>query len=280
MRHVLTAKQIRDFEKYLILEERSDGTIRKYMRDIHFFCSFLPAAKEFHKETVINYKEFLRKTFAVSTANSMLAAINRLFTFLEWHDCRVKPFKQQRQIFRDKDKELSKAEYLRLLDAARASGNRRLFCLMQTLCGTGIRIYELCFITAEAVKSGEAMVTCKGKSRTVLLTKKLRHALMEYCRNCGISSGPVFITKTGKPMNRSNIWAEMKRLCADAHVDPGKVFPHNFRHLFAVSFYHLEKDIAKLADLLGHASIETTRIYIMESGADHLRQIERLGLVL
>lgn len=280
MEHLLTMQQISEYQRYLLLAERSLGTIQKYMRDIRCFFAFLPEGKELSKETVIAYKEHLAAQYAISTANSMLAAVNSLMSFAGWYDCRVKPFKQQRHIFRDKSRELSKAEYWRLLEAARANGNSRLFFIMQTLCATGIRISELQYITVEALSSGQASVNCKGKARVILLPKKLRRALGGYCKANHICSGPVFVTKSGRPVNRSNIWAAMKQLCQSARVDAGKVFPHNFRHLFAVTFYHLEKDIAKLADLLGHASIETTRIYIMESSAEHIRQVERLGLVL
>ncbi len=280
MTHILSDKHIEKFHHHLILEERSEGTIRKYLRDLRTFRGVLPGDKSVSKETVISYKEALAKKYAVSTANAMLAAVNGLFAFLGWYDCRVKPFKQQRRVFRDKARELTKAEYLRLLDAARAKENRRLFYLMQTLCATGIRISELRFITVDAARTGRAEVTCKGKTRPVLLPKKLCKELLRFCRQCGITFGPIFITRTGQPVNRSNVWAEMKKLCAHAGVDAQKVFPHNFRHLFAVTFYRLEKDIAKLADLLGHASIETTRIYIMVSGEEHIRQVERLGLVV
>ena len=280
MHRILTTDLIHDYERHLILEERSAGTIRKYMRDVLFFFSYLPASKSIDKKTVIQYKEHLAERYAVSTANSMLAAVNGLTAFAGWYECHVKPLKQQRRIFRSTDRELSKSEYLRLLNAAKARGNSRLFHLMQTLGTTGIRISELRYITVEAVKQGQAVVNCKGKIRTILLVKKLRRVLIGYCRENGLTSGPVFVTKTGRPMNRSNIWMEMKRLCDSAGVDAGKVFPHNFRHLFAVTYYHLEKDIAKLADILGHASINTTRIYIMESGAEHIRQMERLGLVV
>ena len=236
MRHIITLEDINNYERNLVLEERSTGTIQKYLRDVRTFYSYLPASKAFDKESVIAYKEYLNQKFAVSTANSMLAAINSLFSFLGWYECRVKPFKQQRRIFRDKNRELSKTEYLKLLDAAKEKGNRRLFYLMQTLCATGVRISELRFITAESVRSGKAEVDCKGKVRTVLLTKKLRRALTEYCKKCAISSGPVFVTKTGRAMNRSNVWTEMKRLCDSAGVDAQNVFPNNLRHLFAISF--------------------------------------------
>ena len=207
-------------------------------------------------------------------------ALNGLFSFLGWRDCRVKPFKQQRCIFRDKERELSEKEYLSLLKAAKQKGNQRLFYIMETLCNTGIRISELQFITAEAVWTGTAVVKCKGKQRKVLLPQRLRKELQRYCKRNKIASGAVFITRTGKPISRTNVWGEMKRLCKAACVEAKKVFPHNFRHLFAVSFYRLEKDIAKLADLLGHASIETTRIYVMETAESHIRQIERMRLCI
>lgn len=280
MKHKLNEETVKRYKKHLILEERSQGTIEKYERDITAFLRFLPEKKLVEKEVVLAYKEYLQKTYAISTVNSMLAAINSLFSFLGWHDCRVKPYKQQRQIFRDKSKELKKEEYFRLLQAAKRKGNTRLFYIMQTIGSTGIRISELAYITVEAVEQGQAVVRSKGKLRTVMLGQKLRDTLCKYCQKQGIEAGPVFVTQSGKPMDRSNIWGEMKKLCADAKVDGAKVFPHNFRHLFAVTFYNLEKDIAKLADLLGHASIQTTRIYIMESGAEHEKQVNRLGLVI
>lgn len=280
MKRILTHELIEDYKKHLRLEEKSPGTVEKYMRDIYHFLNFLPKDKIVDKETVVRYKEELPKCYAVNTANSMLAAVNSLFSFLEWYECRVKAFRQQRRIFRDKERELTKAEYFRLLNTAKAKGNERLFLIMETLCSTGIRISELTFITAEAVKSGKATVNCKGKIRMVLLNQRLRQGLAAYCKRQGISNGPIFITKSERPMNRSNIWAEMKKLCESAKVERSKVFPHNFRHLFAVTFYELEKDISKLADLLGHAGIETTRIYIMESCESHMRQVERMGLVI
>ncbi len=280
MCHILTMEQIQSYEKHLLLAERSTGTIAKYMRDIGFFWAFLPAVKELDKEIVIRYKEYLGNQYAVSTANSMLAALNSFFVFLGLPEYRVKPFKQQRCIFRDQEKELSKAEYLRLLETAKNKGNCRLFFIMETLCTTGIRISELQHITVEAVKKGQAWVSCKGKRRNILLPKRLCYDLKNYCQSNHIVTGSIFITKNGRPMNRSNIWTEMKKLCSSAGVDANKVFPHNFRHLFAISFYNLEKDIVKLADLLGHASIQTTRIYVMESSIAHMRQVERLGLVV
>ena len=280
MEHILTWEMMREYEKHLRLAEKSSSTIQKYLHDIRRFYEHLPRGKVFTKERVIAYKESLAEQYAISTANAILVALNGLFSFLGWFDCRVKPFKQQRCIFRDKERELSEKEYLSLLKAAKRKGNQRLFYIMETLCNTGIRISELQFITAEAVRTGTAIVNCKGKQRKVLLPQKLRKELQNYCKKNCITSGAVFITRTGKPISRTNVWGEMKRLCKAACVEAKKVFPHNFRHLFAVSFYRLEKDIAKLADLLGHASIETTRIYVMESAESHIRQIERMRLYI
>ena len=227
------------------------------------------------------WKDFLLQSgYAVATINSMLTAVNGFFRFMGWEECRVRPLRRQRRIFCDEKKELTKEEYFCLLSAAEERGNQRLYCILQTIAATGIRISELPFITAEALKAGRAEVNCKGKLRVIFLTKKLCRTLRQYCRQQGILSGSVFVTKSGRPVNRSNIWAEMKKLCESAGVAAEKVFPHNLRHLFARTFYRMEKDIAKLADLLGHTSIETTRIYLMESGREHERQIGRLGLVI
>ena len=280
MIYTMTNEQMRAFELHLRMEERSESTIEKYTCAVTAFYTFLPDEKAVTKEQLLAWKNQLCATLAASTVNVMLSALNSFFAFLCWNDLHIRQIKTQRRVYRDKERELTKEEYMRLLDAALKSGNLRLFYLMQTLAGTGIRVSELQYITAEAVQSGSAVVDCKGKQRTVLIPQKLRKALRAYCERVHIISGPIFITKSGRPLNRSNVWKEMRKLCAAAHVESRKVFPHNFRHLFAVTFYRLEKDIAKLADLLGHASINTTRIYIMESGAEHERQMERLGLVI
>ena len=278
--YTMSREQMQSFETCLRMEEHSESTIQKYASAITAFYSFLPSEKIATKERLLAWKEQISAAFAASTVNVMISAVNRFFAFLSWADLRIKQIRTQRRIYRDKERELTREEYMRLLNAARERGNLRLFYLMQTLAGTGIRISELRYITVEALGNGSAVVNCKGKQRIVLIPKKLRRALQSYCKQANITSGSVFITKNGKPLNRSNIWKEMRKLCSAAHVKPGKVFPHNFRRLFAVAFYKLEKDVAKLADLLGHASINTTRIYIMESGAEHERQIERLGLVV
>ena len=225
------------------------------------------------------YKKYLlEKNYTIRSINSMLASLNSLLTFLGWTDCKVKCLKQQKQIYCPEEKELTKAEYLRLLEAAKKDSQLQL--VMQTICGTGIRVSELRFFTVEAAKQGEAAVRCKGKSRTILIPGKLKRLLLSYAQKHNIRSGAIFLSRNGKPLNRSCIWAQMKRLCASAGVNPAKVFPHNLRKLFARTFYSIEKDIAKLADILGHSSIDTTRIYIMTTGTEHRKKMERLGLVV
>ena len=277
--YTMTNEQIVFFGDALRLEERCEATVQKYIGAVTAFFAFLPEDKPVSGETALAWKEEIGGKFSVSTVNVMISAVNRFFAFMSW-DIRVRQLKMQRRIFRDRDRELTKTEYIRLLNAAWKNDNLRLYYLMQTLGATGVRVSELRFITVEAVHAGKAVVDCKGKRREILIPKKLREKLLAYCKKAHITSGPVFVTRTGKPLNRCNIWKELQRLCAAAGVERRKVFPHNFRHLFAVTFYRVEKDIAKLADLLGHASINTTRIYIMESGAEHERRMEKLGLIV
>ena len=210
----------------------------------------------------------------------MLASINSLFAFLGWHDLKVKSLKLQQQVYCPEEKELTKAEYARLCRAAERKHNERLNLILQTICGTGIRVSELQFITVEAVKQGEAIVSCKAKTRSVFIVKELKQKLLRYAAKQNIKSGMIFVTRTGKPLSRTNIWREMKALCIEANVNPQKVFPHNLRHLFARVFYGIEKDIAKLADILGHSSINTTRIYIISTGTEHRKKMENMRLIL
>lgn len=275
----ITGKTIAEFRNYLILEERSASTIEKYTRDAKTFARFAEK-REVTKQLVIAYKKHLQETYAVRSVNSMLASINTLFAFLQWGDLRVKSLKLQQQIFCPEEKELSRAEYLRLCAAAVQKNNRRLYLLLQTICGTGIRVSELQCITVEAIRRGEVTVHCKAKTRTVFVVKELRKKLLRYAAAQNIKSGRIFVTKTGKPLSRSNIWREMKALCKKANVNPQKVFPHNLRHLFARVFYGMEKDIATLADILGHSSINTTRVYIISSGKQHRRRMENMHLIL
>ena len=277
---ILTEKLISEFSRYLKSEEKSQNTLEKYLRDANAFAGFLNGS-QVTKEKVITYKnKLLSENYAVRSVNSMLASLNSLFSFLGWQDCKVKSVKLQRQIYCSEEKELSKEEYARLCRAAEKKHNERLNLIIQTICGTGIRVSELKYITVEAVKCGEAVVSLKGKTRSVFIVKELRKKLLRYIAEQNIQSGSVFVTRTGKPISRTNIWREMKSLCNDAGVDPKKVFPHNLRHLFARAFYGIEKDIAKLADILGHSSIETTRIYIISTGAEHRRRMENMRLII
>lgn len=275
----LTSERITAYDLYLKAEERSPGTIGKYLRDVRAFARWL-AGRTVTKEAVAGWKAHLQEAnYAPVTINSMLAALNGLFRFLGWEECRVRFLKVQRRMFRDSSRELTRAEYERLLQTARARGQERLALLMETICATGIRVSEIKYVTAEAAQKGRAEISMKGKIRTILLPRKLCRKLMKYAKKQKIASGEIFLTGSGKSLSRRQIWAEMKRLCGYAGVEPSKVFPHNFRHLFATAFYKAYKDIVRLADVLGHSSIETTRIYLVTSGEEHVRQLERLGLV-
>lgn len=278
--HYLKEEIIQKFEKHLRDEEKSENTIEKYCRDIRAFSAFLDGNKV-AKETVIAYKsQLIEENYAVRSINSMLASLNSLFSFLGWNNCKVKSIKLQRQIYCSEEKELTKAEYMRLVNTAKQKGNERLNLLIQTICGTGIRVSELQFITVESVRCGEATVSLKGKTRPVFIIKTLQKKLLHYATEQGIRSGYIFVTRTGKPISRTNIWREMKSLCKQANVNSSKVFPHNLRHLFARTFYSIEKDIAKLADILGHSSINTTRIYIITTGNEHRRHMENMRLII
>ena len=272
-------KILQEFELYLRNEERSKATIEKYMRDVRCFVGFI-GSTEVSKQSVVDYKNKLGNSYAVASANSMIAALNSFLRFCGWHDLCVKQFRVQRQAYCSEEKELTRAEYIRLLEAANKKHNERLNLIIQTICGTGIRVSELQYITVEALGKGEAVVNCKGKNRRIFIVPELKKKLLRYVKEQKISSGAVFITRNGKPVSRNNIWKEMKALCEQAHVAPSKVFPHNLRHLFARTFYGIEKDIAKLADILGHASINTTRIYIVTTGAEHKRKMEHMRLII
>lgn len=268
---------IEQFKTYLIQEEKSPLTVEKYLRDVRFFLKWLNG-RMIIKAEVLSYKEALMESYAVASVNSMLSSLNCYLNFIGRADCQVKTIKQQRRTFCAAEKELTKQEYERLLAAAKEKP--RLCLLMQTICSTGIRVSEHRFVTVEAARLGYAEVRLKGKCRVVFLPKKLCKMLLNYARENKIRQGSIFVTSTGKPLNRCNIWAEMKKLCHTAGVSREKVFPHNLRHLFARTFYSLEKDIVRLADILGHSSINTTRIYTIESGWNHQRQIERMALLL
>ncbi len=267
------------FEDYLHGEERSDGTVEKYLRDLKQFARWLGGGAV-TKEAASSWKGHLAGNgYKPATINSMLSALNQFFLFSGWVECRVKYLRIQRQLFRSEQRELSREEYGRLLGAAQEHGRERLGLLLQTICATGIRVSEVRYITAEAVRSGRADIFLKGKIRTILLPGKLCRKLEKYARKQKIASGEIFLTRSGKSISRRQIWAEMKGLCALAGVAPSKVFPHNLRHLFARTFYRACRDVAKLADVLGHSSMETTRIYLVSSGVEHARQMDRLGLI-
>ena len=277
---ILTKVLLAKFKEHLILEERSGATIEKYCRDVAVFADYADG-DVVTKELAIAYKNKLKEGgYAVRSINSMLASINSLFAFLGWYDLKVKSIKVQQQIFCPEEKELTRAEYMRLVNTAKTKRNERLCLILQTICGTGIRVSELPFITVEAVRRSEATVTCKGKTRSVFIVRGLQKKLLRYAAEQGIQSGRIFITRSGSPVSRTNIWRDMKSLCAEAGVNPNKVFPHNLRHLFARVFYGIEKDIAKLADILGHSSINTTRIYIISTGTEHRRRMENMRLIV
>ena len=272
--------QLTAFERHLRLEEREPGTIEKYLRDVRAFAAWLEE-KPLDKEAAVAWKEHLLAAgFAPSTINSMLIAVNRFFRFQHWDELRVKTVRVQRRIFRSREKELTKEEYVRLLETARALGRERLALLMETICATGIRVSEVRYITVEAAQEGRAEIALKGKIRTILLPGKLRRKLLKYAKKQNTGSGEIFLTRTGKGMSRRQIWAEMKAICKQAGVAPSKVFPHNLRHLFARTFYKVCRDVVQLADVLGHSSIETTRIYLASTGDEYVRRMDRLGLIL
>lgn len=275
----ISAELITKFKEHLILEERSKATVEKYLRDVTAFADSVGGG-EISKETVIEYKRNLQEKYKVRSVNSVLASLNSFFGFVGWYELKVKSIKLQKQIYCSEEKELTRAEYERLCRAAKSNKNERLNMILQTICGTGIRVSELQFITVEAVQKGEAVVSLKNKTRTVFIVRELQQRLLNYAKRHNITSGMIFVTRTGKAISRTNIWREMKSLCEQANVNPQKVFPHNLRHLFARVFYGIEKDIAKLADILGHSSINTTRIYIISTGTEHRRRMENMRLII
>ncbi|WP_337400604.1 tyrosine-type recombinase/integrase [Congzhengia sp.] len=269
---------IGSFKTHLLNEEKSASTLEKYIHDCTVFSVWL-GSRTMSKELVLEYKQGIMQKLAPASVNAVISSLNSFFEFCDRVDCKIKSVKIQKQIFASSEKELTKSDYEKLLKAALNKGNERLFYLMQTICSTGIRVSELKFITVEAIESREAFINCKGKMRVVMLTKQLCKILKEYVKRNKIKRGPIFVTRTGRPLNRSNIWADMKKLCESAGVSKDKVFPHNLRHLFAKTYYSLHKDIVRLADILGHASVNTTRIYTMESGEIHRQQIQELNLL-
>ena len=275
----ITERQLNTFARHMEEEERAPATVKMYVRTIGELMAWL-AGREVTKELAVAWKEHLMgREYAPATVNAKLAAVNAFFKFCGWQDCCVKALRLQRRAFRDPGRELTKAEYERLVAAAKDSGRARLALLMETICGTGIRVSEVRYITVEAAQAGRAEIALKGKIRTIMLPGKLCRKLLKYARKNKIASGEIFLTRSGKGLSRRQIWAEMKAVCSLAGVEPGKVFPHNLRHLFATVFYRACHDIVKLADVLGHSSINTTRIYLVTTGTEHAMTLNRLGLV-
>lgn len=271
--------QLSDFARQLQEDERSPATIENYLRHIRAFAAWA-GGQAVTKDLATQWKEHLISQYRPGTVNTMLVSLNRFFAFLGWYDCQVKTLRIQRRLFREESKELTRAEYERLVSAAQASGRERLVLLLETICSTGIRVSEVKYITVEALKLGKAEISLKGKIRTILLPNKLCRKLLKYAKKQKTVSGEVFLTRNGKGISRKQIWAEMKSICAKAKVAATKVFPHNLRHLFARVFYKACRDVAKLADVLGHSSIETTRIYLISTGVEHAHTLERLRLIL
>lgn len=277
--HMFEIVFLKEYKDHLLEEERSASTVEKYLRDVGEFVRWLEGGLV-NKQTMIAWKSaLLAKDLAPATVNAKLCAVNSLMRFLGWNECKVKLLRIQRRIFRDQARSLSKAEYLRLLDAARSQGKIRLELLMETICSTGIRVSEVQYLTVEAVRMGKAVIDLKGKVRVILLPGKLCRKLKKYAKKQKIVSGKIFLARDGASLSRKQIWREMKQLCEAAGVTPSKVFPHNLRHLFAVIFYQVCRDIVKLADVLGHNSIETTRIYLRSTGAEHTKYLEQLHLI-
>ena len=277
--YIMTAEHITAYGRHLKQEERSPATLEKYLRDLRAFARWLED-RAVTREAIAGWKErLLAEGRAPSTINAALAALNGLFRFLGWTDCRAKFLKVQRRMFRETGRELARTDYDRLISAAQGRGRERLALVMEAICATGVRVSEVQYLTVEAAQAGRAEIRLKGKIRVILIPAKLCRKLLKYARKSKIASGAVFRTRSGNSLSRRQIWAEMKRLCRAAGVEPARVFPHNLRHLFATAYYRAYKDIVKLADVLGHSAIETTRIYLLTSGTEHQRQLDRLGLV-
>ena len=276
-RRKIEREAVRAFREYLLNEEKAVATVMKYVRDVDALAEWL-GERALDKRVVLEYKTYLTEKYAPASVNAALASLNRFFSYCRWTDLRVRSLKIQRRVFASEERELTRGEYERLLMVAQRK-SQRLYLLMQAICSTGIRVSELRFITVDAVKKRRAEIRCKGKCRSVLLPEKLCRMLERYLSEKKITGGSVFVTKNGKPLDRSNVWADMKSLCRAAGVAERKVFPHNLRHLFARTYYSMQRDVVRLADILGHSSIDTTRIYTMESGEIHRRQIQGLGLL-
>lgn len=273
---VIQETQLKAFEDYLYERENARATIQKYKNDAATFLRYLGNERRVDKSRVLAYKEWLVTHYAVSSVNSMLASVNQFLIFLECRELTVKPLKVQRSLFLKEEKELSKEEYRKLVKTARQEGKEQIALCMETIAATGIRISELRYFTVEKVKKGRIEICNKGKYRRIFLTDDIRKKLLHYCKTAGVREGQIFVTRTGKPKDRSNLWKEMKRLKEKAGVCASKIFPHNFRHLFARVYYNCTKDLAGLADLLGHSSLNVTRIYTSNTGEVYQKQLEKM----
>lgn len=277
----VTRELLEEYEIYLFAEEKAANTIAKYMCDLRKFMEY-SGGREVTKEMVIAYKEYLKKEkqYKVTSINSYLVAVNRFFQYMGWYGICVKTLKIQRDAYCQEEQELMKTDYRKLVKTAKKQGNYRLAMIIQTICATGIRVSELSAVTVKSVQKGVIEVNNKGKIRRVLIHNQLRRQLLSYVSRKGIRRGLIFRTKSGKPVHRNNIWRDMKKLCEKAGVNARKVYPHNLRHLFAKSFYEVSRDISKLADILGHSNIETTRIYLRTNSREYQKQLDTMGLVL
>jgi integrase/recombinase XerD len=278
-RHFITEKLVTSYRAFLIERERTEGTIEKYLRDISQFAQWLHGREVTQENLILWKEELLNRKTGTTTINGKLTALSSFFRFAGWSHLKVRYLKLQRKLFRDKSRELTKEEYFRLVRTAASLGRERLALLLETICSSGIRVSEVQYITVEAVREERAEIALKGKIRTILLPSKLCRKLRKYIRKNKIRSGQVFLTASGKPLCRKQIWWEMKRLCKKAGVEAGKVFPHNLRHLFARCFYRICKDLARLSDILGHSSVDTTRIYLISSGEEHAKTLQKMQLV-
>lgn len=276
---VITESLIKHFADALREQEKSQATIQKYVHDLQALHRQIGNVAV-TKAMLIEWKECLSENYAPASVNTMLACVNSLMNFCGHPELKVKPLKIQKTLFCDENKELTRSEYIRLVNAAKQENNEQLALVIQTICATGIRVSELKFITVQAVDCGKAQIRNKGKHRTVFLPEKLRRMLKDHLKKQKRTAGAVFVTRNGKPLDRSNIWRSMKSLCKSADVATAKVFPHNLRHLFAKTYYSVEKDLSRLADILGHSNVNTTRIYTAESGKIHAGQIERMRLLI
>lgn len=278
--HYMSEEQIKEYGRYLQERERESSTREKYLHNVREFYTWLDG-RALTKAAACEWKRYVASQgYATSTINCRIAALNSFLEFAGWQGCKVKPLRIQRKVFRDSSRELSRAEYEKLVSTALELGRIRLSLVLETICALGIRVSELKYITVETVLCGRAEISLKGKIRTILIPHKLSMKLKRYAKSQKIASGEIFLTRSGKSLSRKQIWSEMKALCGEAGVDAAKVFPHNLRHLFARCFYRACRDIAKLADVLGHSSIETTRIYLISTGIEHAKTLEGLRLIL